>query len=58
MGCIYMANKPILKLAEFCSIVMEQFLRLLHHCGMPPEDVDFLNARGPIAQEVITQTPV
>ena len=37
---------------------MEQFLRLLIHCGMDPKDVDFLNCRGPVAQEVITETPV
>jgi len=58
MGCLFMGNKPVLKPAELCALVMEQFLRLLHHCGMDPNDVDFLNARGPVAQEVITQTPV
>lgn len=58
MGSLFMGNKPVLKPAELCAIVMEQFLRLLHHCGMDPSDVDFLNARGPVAQQVITQTPV
>jgi 1-pyrroline-5-carboxylate dehydrogenase len=37
---------------------MEQFLRLLIDCGMDPSDVDFLNCKGPVAQEVITKTPV
>ena len=37
---------------------MEQFLRLLHHCGMDKTDDDFLKCKGPVAQEVITQTPV
>ena len=58
MGCLFMGNKPVLKPAELCSIVMEQFLRLLHHCGMERTDVDFLNARGPVAQHVILDTPV
>lgn len=58
MGALFMGNKPVLKPAELCSIVMEQFLRLLHHCGMDPNDVDFLNCRGPVAQELITKTPV
>lgn len=58
MGCLFMGNKPVLKPAELCSIVMEQFLRLLHHCGMDRTDVDFLNARGPVAQHVILDTPV
>jgi len=58
MGALYMGNKPVLKPSENVSIVMEQFLRLLQHCGMDPNDVDFLNCQGPVAQEVITQTPV
>jgi 1-pyrroline-5-carboxylate dehydrogenase len=58
MGALYMGNKPVLKPSEQVSIVMEQFLRLLHDCGMNPSDVDFLNCRGPVAQRVITETPV
>jgi 1-pyrroline-5-carboxylate dehydrogenase len=58
MGCLFMGNKPVLKPSEICAVVMEQFLRLLHHCGMDPSDVDFLNGKGPVAQEVILKTPV
>lgn len=58
MGALFMGNKPVLKPSEQVSIVMEQFLRLLHACGMDPSDVDFLNCRGPVAQEVIIQMPV
>jgi len=58
MGALFMGNKVCLKPSEQVSIVMEQFLRLLHHCGMEKTDVDLLNCRGPVAQEVITQTPV
>jgi 1-pyrroline-5-carboxylate dehydrogenase len=58
MGSLYMGNKPVLKPSEQVSFVMEQFLLLLQHCGMDPQDVDFLNCRGPVAQEVIVNTPV
>jgi len=58
MGSLFMGNKPVLKPSENVSIVMEQFLRLLHHCGMSSNDVDFLNCRGPVAQRVIVDTPV
>jgi 1-pyrroline-5-carboxylate dehydrogenase len=58
MGALYMGNKPVLKPSEQVSIVMEQFLRLLHHCGMEKGDVDFLNCPGPVAQQVIVDTPV
>ena len=43
MGALYMGNKPVLKPSEQVSVVMEQFLRLLHDCGMEKTDVDFLN---------------
>jgi len=58
MGALYMGNKPVLKPSEQVSVVMEQFLRLLIDCGMDPNDVDFLNCKGPVAQELITKTPV
>mmetsp|Transcript_33130 Transcript_33130/g.76345 ORF Transcript_33130/g.76345 Transcript_33130/m.76345 type:complete len:413 (-) Transcript_33130:62-1300(-) len=58
MGALYMGNKPVLKPSEPASLVMEQFLRLLVDCGMDPVDVDFLNGRGSVAQELILQTPV
>jgi 1-pyrroline-5-carboxylate dehydrogenase len=58
MGALYMGNKVLLKPSEQVSIVMEQFLYLLIDCGMDPADVDLLNCKGPVAQEVLTQTPV
>lgn len=58
MGCLFMGNKPVLKPSEPCALVMEQFLRLLHHCGLDRNDVDFLNCRGPVAQELILTAPV
>lgn len=58
MGALFMGNKPILKPAEKCALVMEQFLHLLHHCGMPKEDVDMLNCQGPVAEKLITTAPI
>ncbi|BAS95083.1 probable aldehyde dehydrogenase [Oryza sativa Japonica Group] len=46
MGALYMGNKPVLKVDSKVSIVMDQMLRLLHACGMPAEDVDFINSDG------------
>ena len=53
-----MGNKPVLKPAEKCALVMEQFLHLLHHCGMPKGDVDMLNCQGPVAEKLITTAPI
>ena len=58
MGALYMGNKPVMKPAEKVALVMEQFLHLLHHCGMPKEDVDLLNCRGPVAEKLITTAPI
>lgn len=32
---------------------MEQALRLLHSCGMPMEDVDFINCDGPTMNNIL-----
>lgn len=58
MGALFMGNKPVLKPSEQVSVVMEQFLLLLQHCGMEKTDVDFLNSKGPVAQKVIMDTPL
>ncbi|CAD6271412.1 unnamed protein product [Miscanthus lutarioriparius] len=41
-----MGNKPVLKVDSKVSIVMEQMIRLLHDCGLPVEDMDFINSDG------------
>lgn len=58
MGSLFMGNKPVLKPAEKVSIVMEQFLYLLHHCGMAKEDVDFLNCQGPVMTDFLSRAPI
>ena len=39
MGALFMGNKPVLKPAEKCALVMEQFLHLLHDCGMEKNEI-------------------
>mmetsp|Transcript_19913 Transcript_19913/g.48888 ORF Transcript_19913/g.48888 Transcript_19913/m.48888 type:complete len:407 (+) Transcript_19913:538-1758(+) len=58
MGALYMGNKPVLKPSEQVSVVMEQFVRLLIHCGMDPNDLDLLNCRGPVVEELIVKSPL
>ena len=45
----------IVKPAEKTSIVMEQFLRMLHHCGMPHNDCDLLNGSGATMEGLLTK---
>lgn len=55
LGALYMGNKPILKVDSKVSVVMEQMLRLLHDCGMPRADVDFLNSDGPTMHKFLLE---
>jgi len=46
MGALFMGNRPLVKVDSKVSIVFEQFLRLLIHCGLPPTDIDLIHCRG------------
>ena len=37
------------------SLVAEQLLRLLHHCGMPATDVDFMVGPGLTMNEIVNR---
>jgi len=54
---LMMGNKPCLKAASTVSIVMEQFVRMLIHCGMPATDMDFVNCGGRVMNELIAKAP-
>ncbi|KAG8496731.1 hypothetical protein CXB51_007897 [Gossypium anomalum] len=55
MGALYMGNKPVLKVDSKVSIVMEQMMRLLHYCGLPEEDVDFINSDGKTMNKLLME---
>eukprot|EP00803_Ostreobium_quekettii_P001380 evm.model.scf_216.1 EVM.evm.TU.scf_216.1 scf_216:3629-14013(+) len=53
MGALFMGNRPLLHVDHRVSIVMEQFIRMLHHCGMPTDDADFFNGKGEVMNELL-----
>ena len=53
MGALFMGNKVLLKCDSRVSVVMEQTLRLLHACGLPKGDVDFINCDGPVMHQLL-----
>ena len=55
---VFLSLQPVLKPAEKSSLVMEQFLHLLHDCGMDKKDVDLLNCQGPVAEQLILDADV
>ncbi|PFH32202.1 aldehyde dehydrogenase (NAD) family protein [Besnoitia besnoiti] len=58
LAAVMVGNKPVVKTEATQALPVEQFLRLLHYCGMPMEDVDLLNTRGPVVSELLTKAPV
>lgn len=46
LGALFMGNRPIVKVAPTVSVVFEQFLRLLIHCGLSATDIDMTHCRG------------
>jgi 1-pyrroline-5-carboxylate dehydrogenase len=46
LGALFMGNRPLLKSATTVDVVIEQFLRFLIHCGLNPNDLDFIHCGG------------
>lgn len=53
MGALYMGNKVLVKNCEKTSVVIEQFIRLLHHNGMPLTDVDLIHGESKYMEELV-----
>ena len=53
MGALYMGNKPLVKPDSRAGFPLEQWIRMLHYCGLPKEDLDFLNCDGPVMEKVL-----
>jgi 1-pyrroline-5-carboxylate dehydrogenase len=53
MGALFMGNKPLVKSATTVSVVIEQFIRLLHECGLPKEDVDLIHCGGAVMDKLL-----
>ena len=46
MGALFMGNRPLVKSASTVDIVIEQFLRMMIHCGLNPRDLDIIHCGG------------
>lgn len=54
-SALFMGNKPLVKPDQRTSLVLEQWVRMLHYCGMPKEDLDFLHSDGAVMQKILQQ---
>lgn len=56
-GGLMAGNKLLVKVDSRVSIVFEQFLRLMHECGLPKTDLDLVHCDGKNAEKIIRMTP-
>ena len=55
LGALFMGNRPLIKVDSKVSVVFEQFLRMLIHCGLDPADLDYVHCRGEKMGELIAE---
>merc|ERR1711957_46552 len=53
MGALFMGNKPVVKPDTRTSFPLEQWIRMLHYCGLPRGDLDFLHCEGPQMEYIL-----
>ena len=55
LSALFMGNRPTCKVDWKVALCMEQYLRMLHHFGLPKEDIDFIYCDGPVMNELMVQ---
>jgi len=55
LGALFMGNRPLVKPESKVSVVFDQFLRLLIHCGLPAGDIDMIHCRGKVMGALLEQ---
>lgn len=55
MGALFMGNQPLTKVDWKVMLCIEQFVRMLHHCGLPMTDIDLLYSDGPVMNDIMVQ---
>ena len=58
MGALFMGNKVLVKPDIRTAMPLEQFVRLLHHCGLPKTDLDLIYSDGPVTERILKKAPV
>lgn len=57
MGGLMAGNKLLTKTDSKVSVVMEQYLRLMHECGLPKTDLDMIHCDGPTTEKLVRSMP-
>jgi len=54
-SALFMGNQPLCKVDWKVAICMEQYIRMLHHCGLPMTDIDYIYSDGPVMNEIMVR---
>lgn len=55
LGALFMGNKPLVKGDSRVSICLEEFVSLMHACGMPKEDLVLIHTDGKNMEQLYKQ---
>ena len=55
LSALFMGNQPLCKVDWKVAICMEQYIRMLHHCGLPATDIDYIYCDGPVMNEIMVR---
>jgi len=55
LSALFMGNQPLCKVDSKVAIVMEQFIRMLHHAGLQTTDIDYIYSDGPVMGELMVR---
>ena len=55
LGSTFAWHMQCMKVSCRVSIVAEQFIRMLHHVGMPKGDLDYIQGNGRVVGEILKQ---
>jgi 1-pyrroline-5-carboxylate dehydrogenase len=58
MGALFMGNKVLVKPDIKTGMPLEQFVRLLHECGLPKTDLSLIYSDGPVTEHILKKAPV
>ena len=58
MGALFMGNKVLVKPDVKTGMPLEQFVRLLHYCGLPKTDLSLIYSDGPVTEQILKKAPV
>eukprot|EP00745_Piridium_sociabile_P042434 TRINITY_DN85563_c0_g1_i1.p1 TRINITY_DN85563_c0_g1~~TRINITY_DN85563_c0_g1_i1.p1 ORF type:complete len:554 (-),score=51.21 TRINITY_DN85563_c0_g1_i1:188-1849(-) len=56
LSAAMVGNKPLLKSADPTGLPAEQFIRFLHYCGLPKDEIDLISCSPSSMSELLTES--